>query len=89
MIYVPASDNSKNDSNKNEIESRKNDTINQSKNTSSSLDSTTNYYNDFFETFRQNIQNFTNIMEQSWPSSLFPTMKAVSPFEIFDRWTET
>ncbi|MDN5846637.1 MAG: Hsp20/alpha crystallin family protein [Candidatus Nitrosocosmicus sp.] len=82
-------DNSKNDSDKNEIESSKNNTINQSKNTNSSIDSTTNYYNDFFETFRQNIQNFTNMMEQSWPSSLFPTMKAVSPFEMFDRWTET
>ncbi len=83
-----SSDSSKNDSNKDKMEPRKDDTLNKSKNTSSSIDST-NYYNDFFETFRQNIQNITNIMEQSWPSSLFPTMRSVSPFEMFDKWTET
>jgi HSP20 family protein len=48
-----------------------------------------NYYNYFFETFRQNMQNVSNMFEQSWPSSLFPSLRSASPFEIFDRLTET
>lgn len=47
-----------------------------------------NYYYDFFETFRQNIQNMQNVMEQTWPSSIAP-MKTITPFEFFDRITDT
>jgi len=48
-----------------------------------------NYYNDFFETFRQNMQDVSNMIEQSWPSSLFPSFRPASPFGLFDRITET
>lgn len=48
-----------------------------------------NYYNDFFEIFRQNMQNVSNMFEQSWPSSLFPSLISTSPFELFDRIIET
>jgi HSP20 family protein len=47
-----------------------------------------NYFDDFFEAFRQNIQKMQNVMEQPWPSSMAP-MKGISPFEFFDRITDT
>jgi HSP20 family protein len=49
----------------------------------------TNYYEDFFENFRQNFQNLMNTMEQAWPSSMLSTMRSMSPFEMFDRLTDT
>lgn len=50
-----------------------------------------NYYDDFFESFRQNFQNMMNTMERAMPSSLFPTMRSMTmtPFEMFDRMTDT
>ena len=52
--------------------------------------SVSNYYDDFFENFRQNMRNITNIMEQSWPSSsIFPNSRSISPFEWFDKWADT
>ncbi|MGN6346308.1 MAG: Hsp20/alpha crystallin family protein [Candidatus Nitrosocosmicus sp.] len=56
---------------------------------SNSLASISNYYNDFFENFRQNMQNIQNIIEETWPNSVFPTLKSFSPFEVFDRMTDT
>jgi HSP20 family protein len=47
-----------------------------------------NYFDDFFETFRQNIQNMQNVMEQAWSSSMTP-MRGITPFEFFDRITDT
>ena len=47
-----------------------------------------NYFDDFFETFRQNIQNMQNVMEQSWPSSM-ASMRGITPFEFFDRISDT
>jgi HSP20 family protein len=49
----------------------------------------TNYYEGLFKNFRQNFQNIVNTMEQTWPSSMLPTMRSMSPFEMFDRWTDT
>jgi HSP20 family protein len=49
-----------------------------------------NYCDYFFENFRQNMRNITNIMEQSWPSSsIFPNSRSISPFEWFDKWADT
>ncbi|WP_458747397.1 Hsp20/alpha crystallin family protein [Candidatus Nitrosocosmicus sp. T] len=47
-----------------------------------------NYFDDFFETFRQNMQNMQNVMEQAWSSSMAP-MRGITPFEFFDRITDT
>jgi HSP20 family protein len=47
-----------------------------------------NYFDDFFETFRQNIQSMQNFMEQAWPSSMAP-LRGITPFEFFDRVTDT
>ena len=84
----PASESPKNDSksnsNKESIEVKNQD--NKIKSESSIL--YPNYFDDFFETFRQNIQNMQNVMEQAWPSSLTP-MRGLTPFEFFDRITDT
>src|SRR6185437_4706219 len=53
------------------------------------ITSTSNHYNDFFENFKQSMQNITNVMEETWPSSFFPTLKIFSPFEWMDKWTDT
>jgi len=45
-----------------------------------------NLYDDFFETYRQNMQN---IMGQVWPSSMLPSMRTMTPFELFDKVTDT
>jgi HSP20 family protein len=55
----------------------------------SGLTPISNYYNDFFENFRRNMQNMQNIMEETWPNSIFPTSKTFSPFEFLDRMTDT
>jgi HSP20 family protein len=47
-----------------------------------------NYFDDFFETFRQNVQNMQNVMEQAWPSSM-ASMRGITPFEFYDRITDT
>jgi len=52
----------------------------------SSINPLTNYYSDFFENFRKNMQN---IMEETWPHSVFPTLKTFSPFDLVDRMTDT
>lgn len=48
-----------------------------------------NYYNDFFEAFRQNIQNMTNFMERSWSSTMPSGMKTSFPYEFFNDIVET
>lgn len=84
----PSSDSSKNDS-----KNISNKESNEIKNRDNSIKgesgvSFPNYYADFFETFRQNIQKMQNFMEQGWPSSIAP-MKTITPFEFFDRITDT
>ena len=48
-----------------------------------------NYYDDFFETFRQNIQNMANLMEKSWSSTMPTGMRTSSPYELFKEIAET
>jgi HSP20 family protein len=48
-----------------------------------------NYYDEFFETFRQNIQNMANLMERSWSSTMPYGLRTSSPFELFREITET
>lgn len=48
-----------------------------------------NYYDNMLETFKQNMQSISNIMEQSWPSSLFPSLRFTTPFEFFDKISDT
>jgi len=48
-----------------------------------------NLYDDFFETYTQNMQNMQNIMGQVWPSSMLPSMRIMTPFELFDKVTDT
>jgi HSP20 family protein len=87
------SDESKGKTNKDKSESSKINVSNQeasgSRSSNSSIAPLTNYYNDFFENFRQSMQNIQNIMEETWPNSVFPTLKTFSPFEMFDRMTDT
>ena len=79
-------DKSKNNPNRDKIESKKNNKSTEEERRDSSITPITNYYNDFFENFRQNMQN---IMEETWPNSVFPTLKTFSPFDLFDRMTDT
>ena len=91
MSSSSASDDTKSNANKDKSKSNKSNvppTVERSSN-NSSLGPVTNYYNDFFENFRQNMQNIQNIMEETWPNSMFPTLKTFSPFEFFDRMTDT
>lgn len=49
-----------------------------------------NYYDSIFETFKQNMQNVTNLLEQSWPTSTsFPSFRSMTPFDFLDRMTDT
>jgi HSP20 family protein len=80
-----ASDKSKNNTNRDKMESKKNNKSTEEERVDSGIAPITNYYNDFFENFRQNMQN---IMEETWPNSVFPT-KTFSPFDLFDRMTDT
>lgn len=80
-----ASDKSKNNTNRDKMESKKNNKSSEEERGDSGIAPITNYYNDFFENFRQNMQN---IMEETWPNSVFPT-KTFSPFDLFDRMTDT
>lgn len=48
-----------------------------------------NYYDEFFEAFRQNIQNMTNFMERSWSSTMPSGMKTPLPYEFFNNMVET
>jgi HSP20 family protein len=80
-----ASDKSKNNTNRDKMESKKNNKSTEEERGDSGIAPITNYYNDFFENFRQNMQN---IMEETWPNSVFPT-KTFSPFDLFDRMTDT
>ena len=80
-----ASDKSKNNTNRDKMESKKNNISTEVERGDSGIAPITNYYNDFFENFRQNMQN---IMEETWPNSVFPT-KTFSPFDLFDRMTDT
>jgi HSP20 family protein len=80
-----ASDKSKNNTNRDKMESKKNNKSTEEERGDSGIAPITNYYNDFFENFRQNMQN---IMEETWSSSVFPT-KTFSPFDLFDRMTDT
>lgn len=84
----PTSESSKNDS-----KSMSNKESIEVKNQSNSIKdessvSYPNYFDDFFETFRQNMQNMQNVMEQAWSSSMAP-MRGITPFEFFDRITDT
>jgi HSP20 family protein len=84
MSSASGSDDSKNNPNKDKLEPRKNE-ISTEEGKGSSMPSITSYYNDFFDNFRQNMQN---IMEGAWPNSVFPTIKTFSPFEMFDKMTD-
>lgn len=86
------SDDTKNNPNKDKSKVNKSNvssTAERSSSDNSNLAPITNYYNDFFENFRQNMQNMQNMMEETWPNSIFPTLKTFSPFEFFDRMTDT
>lgn len=48
-----------------------------------------NYYDEFFETFKQNIQNMTNLMERSWSSTMPFGLRTFSPYELFKGIAET
>lgn len=48
-----------------------------------------NYYDEFFETFRQNIQNMANLMERSWSSTMPSGLRTSSPYELFKGIAET
>ena len=85
MSSSSASDDSKNRTNRGKIEPNKNTPTAEEK-SDSSMTPITNYYTDFFENFRQNMQN---IMEETWPHSVFPTLKTFSPLDLFDRMTDT
>src|SRR5919112_1657008 len=89
-----ASDDTKNNANKDKSKVNKSNVPPPVERSSSSSNNNnlvpiTNYYNDFFENFRQNMQSIQNIMEETWPNSTFPTLKTFSPFEFFDRMTDT
>jgi HSP20 family protein len=88
-----ASDDTKNNANKDKSKVNKSNVPSPVERSSSSNNNNlvpiTNYYNDFFENFRQNMQSIQNIMEETWPNSTFPTLKTFSPFEFFDRMTDT
>lgn len=88
MSSASGSDNSKNNTNKDKSIADKNDIIPVEKR-DDSISNITNYYDDFFENVRQNMQRISNAMEQTWPNSIFPTFKTFSPFEWFDKWTDT
>ena len=86
------SDDTKNNPNKDKSKVNKSNvssTVERISSDNSNLAPITNYYNDFFENFRQNMQNMQNMMEETWPNSIFPTLKTFSPFEFFDRMTDT
>ncbi|MGD9532431.1 MAG: Hsp20/alpha crystallin family protein [Candidatus Nitrosocosmicus sp.] len=48
-----------------------------------------NYYDEFFETFKQNIQNMANFMERSWSSTMPFGLRTSSPYELFKGIAET
>lgn len=48
-----------------------------------------NYYDEFFENFRQNIQNMANLMERSWSSTMPSGLRTSSPYELFKGIAET
>lgn len=78
--------NEKNSSAKNDI--KVDSLVNESK--SRSEISYPNYYDEFFETFRQNIQNVANLMERSWSSTMPSGMRTPSsPYELFKGIAET
>ena len=52
----------------------------------SSLPTIASYYSDFFDNFRQNMQNM--VETGTWPNSIFPTIRTFSPFEMFDEKTD-
>lgn len=92
MSSTSSSDESKSRSSRDKESSKinvSNQEVSGSSSSSNSLAPITNYYNDFFENFRQSMQNIQNIMEETWPNSIFPTLKTFSPFEMFDRMTDT
>ena len=84
MSSTSVSDDSKNNPNKDKLYSKKNE-ISTEEGKGSSLPTIASYYNDFFDIFRQNMRN---MMEGTWPNSIFPTIRTFSPFEIFDKMTD-
>ena len=83
MSSTSVSDDSKNP-NKDKLDSKKNE-ISTEEGKSSSLPTIASYYSDFFDNFRQNMQN---MVEGAWPNSIFPTIRTFSPFEMFDKMTD-
>lgn len=86
MSSTSVQDDSKNNPNKDKdkLGSKKNG-ISTEEGIGSSLPTITSYYNDFFDNFRQNMQN---LMEGAWPNSIFPPVRTFSPFEMFDKMTD-
>ena len=84
MSSTSVSDDSNNNPNKDKLDSKKNE-ISTDEGKGSSLPTIASYYNDFFDIFRQNMRN---MMEGTWPNSIFPTIRTFSPFEIFDKMTD-
>ena len=81
---MSSKDDSKSTANKESIEVKNQDNNIKGQSTISSQ----NYFDDFFETFRQNMQNMQNFMEQTWPSSM-GQMRGITPFEFFDKIADT
>ncbi len=73
-----------------EIENKRNDVQIKEGNRNNDI-SITDYYENFFENIRQNVLHMTNTLERVWPSSpyMFPNTRSISPFEWFDKWTDT
>jgi HSP20 family protein len=88
MSSASVSDSSKNNTNKDKSVLDKNDIIPVEKR-DDSISNITSYYDDFFENFRQNMQKISNAMEQTWPNSIFPSLRTFSPFEWFDKLIDT
>jgi len=84
MSSTSVSDDSKNNPNKDKTDSKKIE-ISTEEGKDIGLPTIASYYNDFFDNFRQNMQN---MMEGAWPNSIFPAIRTFSPFEMFDKMTD-
>jgi len=84
MSSTSVSDDSKNNPNKDKTDSKKIE-ISTEEGKDIGLPTIASYYNDFFDNFRQNMQN---MMEGAWPNCIFPAIRTFSPFEMFDKMTD-
>lgn len=81
-------DNNKKDTNEIKIETKKNE-VPTGRSSGGSITPFSRYEQDFFESFRQDMQNISNFMERAWSNSMFPSFRSLSPIDWFDRFTDT